>query len=87
MKARPETPLIIVPSQKLFGLLVKLINLKAPMGVFDHLPQGCGLWEVGEVILPVAVLSSGRTLANEPTQVFALPFQATIGAQGDEFLA
>ena len=72
MKARPETPLIIVPSQKLFGLLVKLINLKAPMGVFDHLPQGCGLWEVGEVILPVALLFPGRTLSDEPAQLFGL---------------
>ena len=87
MKAGPQPALVIIPSQKRFAALVKFLNMPTSMGIFHHLHQGHRLGKVGKVAFPIARLSSGRSLPDEPAQLLPLPLQGAIDPKGDKLLA
>jgi hypothetical protein len=67
MEPMPQSSLILIPSQQLFGILMKALDLMPPMRILDQHFQPCRGWEVTPVIAPIAALPRQRSFADQPT--------------------
>src|SRR3954452_4055627 len=69
MEARPQPPLILIPTQLPFGLLMELLDPVTPVRVFHHLRQR-HLWtKVAPKRFPALALAPRLTLPDQPTTV------------------
>ena len=69
MEARPQPPLILIPTQLPFGLLMELLDPVPPVGVLDHLRQRPLGTAVAPKRLPSLLLAAPLTLADQPAPV------------------
>src|SRR5712691_4876590 len=73
VKARPQSTLILVPAQLLFGLLMKLLDGVPAMGVVDQLLQRGRGWQVAPIVLVFLGLPTRSSLPEHPADTrFAL---------------
>src|SRR5918993_3581118 len=87
VKARPQTALILIPTQLFFGFLVELLNGMAAMGIINQLLQRGRGRQVAPVKLALLRLPTGSSLAQQPADAgFTLSCEAP-GPQGDELFA
>src|SRR3954465_11309395 len=69
MEARPQPPLILIPTQLPFGLLMELLDPVTPVRVFHHLRQR-HLWtKVAPKRFPALALAPRLTLPDQPATV------------------
>src|SRR6266540_4546642 len=69
METMPQSPLILIPSQQLFGILKKALDLMSPMHVLDQHLQRCRGPEVTPVIAAIAAHPRQRSFANQPADL------------------
>src|SRR3990172_6587279 len=68
MKPRPQTTLIVIPTEFPFGFFMELLDPIPAMSVFEHDRQVRGRGKVAPEILPVAVAACGP-LPNQPADM------------------
>src|SRR5437588_438637 len=66
VKARPQTPLILVPAQQLLGLLVELLDPVPPVCVLHHPLQRHSRSKVAPVVTPLAITAIFSDQPAEP---------------------
>src|ERR687893_1346360 len=87
MEARPQTALILVPAQLLFGLFMELLNGMTAMGIVNQLLQRRRGWQITPIEVAFLGLTTGRPLPQQPANVGLTFGRDAPGAHGDKLLA
>jgi hypothetical protein len=69
MKTRPQTPLIVIPTQFPVGFFMELLYRIAPMGIADQLVAHGRGRQVTSVILPVLRLTTAGPFPQQPADM------------------
>jgi hypothetical protein len=84
MKPIPAATLVLIPSQLTFGFFVILLDPVTTVCILDHFGKCCFGREVTPEVLPLALLRTRRTLADQPAGMACSVTIHTPAAQGTE---
>src|SRR5918999_5865955 len=87
VEARPQTALILIPTQLLFGCLMELLDGVTAMGIVYQLLQRSRSGQVAPVKFALLRLSTSRPLPQQPTDVGLALSRDAPGPQGHKLLA
>src|ERR671917_54932 len=87
VEARPQTALILIPAQLLFGFFMELLNGMATMRIVDQLLQRSRGRQVAPVELALFGLTTSRPLAQQPADMGLALSRQTPGPYSHKLLA
>src|SRR5262245_26473643 len=66
METVPQSALILIPPQQLFGVLMKALHAMPAMHILNHHLQRCRGWEVTPVIAAITIRVRHCSFTNQP---------------------